>query len=248
MPDNASPLTKRNPLAFTFFVAAALMAAALVAALVTGTSLSGLASAAVQDLQQAAGFGRDSEIMTEQRRQASALEKIEISIVRANAEMALLNARIEDAEKSRQEVVNSAPSVDHEFDLAALRTSLDEQAERHRNDLRAINKRIDWLEKLVYSQDAIGSVQPAARGRRNGVQTAPGWFVLHAEKGVAVIAGKGGAIDVTPGFVIPDLGRVAAIRQEGGRWVVVMDKGTTIRGRWEEPLTRRHSPSAHSPG
>jgi len=55
--------------------------------------------------------------------------------------------------------------------------------------------------------------------------------VLHAENGVAVIAGRGGAIDVTPGFMVPDLGRVAAIRQEGGRWVVVTDRGTTIRER-----------------
>ena len=39
------------------------------------------------------------------------------------------------------------------------------------------------------------------------------------------------AIDVTPGFTVPDLGRVAAIRQEGGRWVVVTDKGMTIRER-----------------
>ncbi len=46
-----------------------------------------------------------------------------------------------------------------------------------------------------------------------------------------MIAGKGGAIDVTPGFMVPDLGRVAAIRQEGGRWVVVMDKGIMIRER-----------------
>jgi len=55
--------------------------------------------------------------------------------------------------------------------------------------------------------------------------------VLHAEKGVAVIAGKSGAIDVTPGFVVPNLGRVAAIRQEGRRWVVTTDKGMTIRER-----------------
>ena len=34
-----------------------------------------------------------------------------------------------------------------------------------------------------------------------------------------------------PLHLIPDLGRVAAIRQEGGRWVVVMDKGMTIRER-----------------
>jgi hypothetical protein len=39
------------------------------------------------------------------------------------------------------------------------------------------------------------------------------------------------AFDVTPGFTVPDLGRVAAIRQEGGRWVVVTDKGMTIRER-----------------
>jgi hypothetical protein len=50
--------------------------------------------------------------------------------------------------------------------------------------------------------------------------------VLHAQEGVAVISGKGGTIDVTPGFVIPQLGRVAEIRQQGGRWEVVTDKGT----------------------
>lgn len=64
-----------------------------------------------------------------------------------------------------------------------------------------------------------------------GSQSGPSWFVLHAEKGVAAIAGKGGAINVTPGLMVPDLGRVAAIRQEGGPWVVVMDKGMTIRER-----------------
>ena len=122
-------------------------------------------------------------------------------------------------------------SIDSEFDLGALRTSLDEQSERSRNEFSAINKRIDWLEKLVYSRDATGSVQPAMPVRRQGSQSGPSWFVLHAQKGVAVIAGKGGTIDVTPGFMVPDLGRVAAIRQEGGRWVVVMDKGLTIRER-----------------
>ena len=76
-----------------------------------------------------------------------------------------------------------------------------------------------------------GSVQPATPGRLQGSQSGPSWFVLHAQKGVAVIGGKGGTIDVTPGFMVPDLGRVAAIRQEGGRWVVVMDKGLTIRER-----------------
>jgi len=232
MPNHPAPLPKHDPVAFTFLVAMA-----LAAAVVTGASLSGVASGAVQDLLQTAGFGQDSEIRAEQRRQALALTKIETSFGLVRGEIAMLNARIADAEKPHQEAAKeaSAPGhVDTSIDLAALRTSLDEHAERNRNEFSAVNKRIDWLEKLVYSPDATGSVQPvapAAPGRRHGAQSTPEWFVLHAEKGVAVIAGKSGTIDVTPGFVVPDLGRVAAIRQQAGRWVVVMDKGVTIRER-----------------
>jgi len=207
---------------------------ALAAAVVTGASLSGLASGAVQKLPWTAGSRHDSAIIAEQRRQASALEKIEVAVSRAHADVALLNARADEAENLHLEAAkpaNSATGIDREFDLGALRSSLDEQAERNRNELRAVNKRLDWLEKIVYGQDATGSVQLAAPARRPNARSGRRWFVLHAEKGVAVIAGKGGAIDVTPGFMVPDLGRVSAIRQEGGRWVVVMDKGIMIRER-----------------
>jgi hypothetical protein len=227
MPDNTSRL--RNGL-FTF---RSLAPVALAAAVVTGASLSGLASGAVQKLPWTAGSRHDSAIMAEQRRQASALEKIEVAVSRARADVALLNARTDEVENLHLEAAKSPinSGTDREFDLGALRSSLDEQAERNRNELRAVNKRLDWLEKIVYGQDAAGPVQLAAPGRRPNARSGRRWFVLHAEKGVAVIAGKGGAIDVTPGFTVPDLGRVAAIRQEGGRWVVVTDKGMTIRER-----------------
>jgi hypothetical protein len=205
-----------------------LLAVALAVAVVTAASLSGLASGAVQKLPWTAGSSHDSEIIAEQRRQASALEKIELSVSRARADVALLNVRVDEAENLRQQAA-AAPGID--FDLGTLRSSLDEQAERYRNELQAVNKRLDWLEKLVYSTDATGPAQLAAPGHRRSARSGARWFVLHAEKGVAVIAGKGGAIDVTPGYVVPNLGRIAAIRQEGGRWVVVTDKGTTIRER-----------------
>ena len=243
MSSNPSPRPKHDPLAFTFLVAMALAAAA-----VTGASLSGLASGTVQDMLRAAGFGQDSEIKAEQRRQAMAMAKIETSLGLVRGEVALLNARIADAEKPHLEAAKEAPTADHvdsSIDLAALRSSLDEHAERNRHEFNAVNKRIDWLEKLIYSQDAAGSFQPAIPGQRQGEQA--GWFVLHAENGVAVIAGKSGAIDVTPGFVVPDLGRVAAIRQEGGRWVVVMDEGINNPGAVRDRLTHRRLQSAHSP-
>jgi len=55
--------------------------------------------------------------------------------------------------------------------------------------------------------------------------------LLHGEEGVAVIAGKDGAIDATPGFEVPDLRCVTAIRQDDRCWAVVMDNSMTIRER-----------------
>jgi hypothetical protein len=227
-PDQTAPLLKQDPVAFAF-----LIAMSLAAAVVTGGALSGVASGAMQDLLRTAGFGRDSDIQAEQRRQAVALAKVEASLGLARGEIATLNARADGADAARQEAVQTKAAEtnsgagDTRIDLSALRNSLDDHEERNRHAFSAVNKRIDWLETLVYSQDATGSVQPAAPpARRRGSQSTSGWFVLHAESGLAVISGKGGTIDVTPGFVIPQYGRVAAIRQQGGRWEVVTDKGT----------------------
>jgi hypothetical protein len=153
----------------------------------------------------------NGDIAMEQRRQAATL---------AAAQVAL--------DQMRQEV-------------ALLRAGFDAQEERQRHAMTAANKRIDWLETLVYG-DATGSIRPnpepnptprLARGRHGPQQHAapvaqapPGWFVLYAESGLAVLSGRDGMIDVTPGFVIPELGRVSGIRQEGDRWIVVTDSGT----------------------
>jgi hypothetical protein len=243
MPNITSLPATNNPVVFT-----SLMTVTLAAAVLAGASISGVASGAVQNLLRTAGFGRSNEMMAEQRRQALALETIELSVSRTRADVALLNARVDEAETVRQETVNAAPGRaepanqppanqpagnrrqgSREFDLGALRSSFDEQTEYSRNEFRAINKRIDGLEKRVYSTD--NSVQPVMPARRRSLQYARGWRVLHAERGTAVITSKAGAIDVTPGLSVPDLGRVAAIRQERGHWVVVTENGTTVRER-----------------
>ena len=170
MPNHPVPVPKHDPVAFTF-----LIAMAVATAVVTGASLSGVASGAVQDMLRTAGFGQDSEIKAEQRRQSLALAKVETSFGLVRGEVAMLNARIADAEKPHQEAAKEAPAsghVDTSVDLAALRTSLDEHAERNRNEFSAVNKRIDWLEKLVYSPDATGSVAAKAAGSARGGGTA----------------------------------------------------------------------------
>ena len=245
MPDNTSPPARSNPVVLTL-----LMTAALAGAMLAGASINGGANVSLKNLLRSAGFGRTGEVAAEQRRQATALERIELAISRTFADVATLNARVDEAENLYREAASAMPggpasgsppkdgdtkssdggSGGQELDLGALRSSLDEQAERNRNEFHAVNKRLDWLEKFIYGPE--GAVQPAGtpphRLRR---QLARGWRVLHAGNGAAVISSKDGAIDVTPGSRVPDLGRISAIRQEHGRWVVVTDNGTTIRER-----------------
>jgi hypothetical protein len=249
MPDYTSPPARSNPVVLTL-----LTAAALAGAMLAGASINGGANDSIRELFRGAGFGRTSEIVAEQRRQATALQNIELAVSRARADVAVLNTRVDEAENLYRAAVAAVPGSlvsgsrepgnqaldylpsgdlpkgsDHELDLGALRSSLDEQAERNRNEFHAVNKRLDWLEKFIYGPE--GAVQPAGTARRPGRQFARGWRVLHAANGAAVISGKGGAIDVIPGSKVPDLGRVSAIRQERGRWVVVTDNGMTIRER-----------------
>jgi hypothetical protein len=156
-----------------------------------------------------------------------ALARVEGSLGLVRGEVALLAAQTEVAADKSQPAAETSHPGPSDVELAALRTSIDDHEERNRNALVAVNKRIDWLETLVYSPDATGSVQPQIPAtRRHGAKGTSAWIVLHAQDGLAVIGGSGGTIDVTPGYVIPELGRVAAIRQRGGRWEVVTEKGT----------------------
>src|ERR1700687_4824407 len=102
MPDQTAHLPKQDPVAFAF-----LIAMGLAAAVATGGALSGVASGAIQDLLRTAGFGRDSDIQAEQRRQAVALSKVEASLGRVRGEIATLNARADGAEAARREAVRT---------------------------------------------------------------------------------------------------------------------------------------------
>jgi hypothetical protein len=201
-------LPKQDPAAFAFLIAMGLSVA-----VVGGCALSGFASGAMQDLLRNAGFGREVVIEAEQRRQGAALAKIEASLGLVRGQVASLQARAVEAQASRRDAeaahdaaAAASPGTGTQgIEIAALRSSLDDQEERSRHAINAVNKRIDWLETLVYASDTTGSIQSPSSptpGRRHGRQ-ADGWFVLHAETGVAVISGKTGTIDVTPGFMIP---------------------------------------------
>lgn len=220
-----------------------LVAMGLAVSVVSGAALSGVASGAMQRALKAAGVGQGTEILAEQRRQALALLMIQTSLGQVRSDvgtlftrtdrLALANSELAASQRANMNTV-AAERVDppgpsaSAIELTALRTSIDAHDQRNREEFAAVNKRIDWLENLVYSREATGSVQPAPKAppRRRIAKPGPRWYILHAEDGVAVIGGKMGTIDVTPGFEIPDLGRVSAVEQRDGHWVVVTEKAT----------------------
>lgn len=224
MPANTTLQFTKNPV-----ILAGVLTAALSAVVLAGVSLD--AGGAAQDLLRNAGFGRNSSFMAEQRQQAEMLKQMELTMTRTRSDIALLTARMDKAENLPDGAApgSASDASGRTGGAGALRAALTEESERNRNEFRAVNKRLDGLEKTVAGQPGAAPATGTAVHRQSS-QLAHGWHVLHAENGTAVIAGKdGGNVDVTPGIKLPDLGRVTAIRQERGRWVVVTDNGTTIR-------------------
>jgi hypothetical protein len=52
-----------------------------------------------------------------------------------------------------------------------------------------------------------------------------GWTLQDVYDGVALIKGRAGLVEVWPGDTLPQVGRVEAIRKQGGHWVVVTSRG-----------------------
>jgi hypothetical protein len=143
MPYSASPSVRYKSIGITF-----LIALALAAAVSTGAPLGGVTSGAAQERSRNPGLsGRKDAIRAEQHRHAQALERIEAAIGRLRADVALLNARVDEAGTLNREAANAAgvnlasanlaqnnpgqskPSGSSpEFDLGALRTSFEAEA------------------------------------------------------------------------------------------------------------------------
>jgi hypothetical protein len=171
-----------------------------------------------------AAFGGNDAVIAEQQRQAAAIARLATTLSLLQKEVDALAAEVSADEFSGGTEPGHLAAAPHEIDLTDLRRSIDATEERSRNALSAVNKRVDWLENLVY-RDTTGTIEPASPAR-HGVKSKSGWILLHAEDGVAVITSKNGTLDVTPGYEIPNFGKVEEIRERDGRWEVVTDMGT----------------------
>jgi hypothetical protein len=145
--------------------------------------------------------------------------------------------------------------VQARVELSALKVSVDAGNRGANAQLTRIGERIERIERLQAEPTAklnkavealdraaradghaavAGSIvppQPVAGGAPAGAGVVEGWVVRDVHRGVALIEGRMGLIEVDKGDMVPGLGRVDAIRKQDGRWVVVTPKGLIMSAR-----------------
>jgi hypothetical protein len=232
------PAKKSDLTALTLFIAIG-----FAVAITGGVALSGAAMGTLQQALRALDFGREAREATtlvarEQRRQAQSIGKLERVLDNVVSEIATLNSRVDVTASVRPEPTRAEPAraelqklnaaiAKENLEIGALRSSISESEKARREDVSTINKRLDRLESLVTGagHDLTGSIRPKPIMRPRPQRTVSNWSVDWAGTEGAVVSGDGGTLAVSPGSVIPGLGRVAGIRQRGERWIVVTDKG-----------------------
>ncbi|MEJ0052871.1 MAG: hypothetical protein WDN02_17015 [Methylovirgula sp.] len=136
-----------------------------------------------------------------------------------------------------------AEKADYKAQIAQLTAKLDhahaataEKARVARLDAQAIQATLDRAARTeTTSGDSTGSIPNAAApspvtlasavAPRHASQPLNDWVVRDVYRGIALVEGPQGAIEVMPGDTLPGAGTVRAIERRGDGWVVVTSRG-----------------------
>jgi hypothetical protein len=110
----------------------------------------------------------------------------------------------------------ASPNVEREPFTQRTRTT------RSSDDQQAITAAVPAPE---FTGSVPASTTPIASANRTVIE---GWYIRRAYDGAAVLEGKSGVIEVSPGQDIPTLGRIQEISKDGGRWQVITSKGIVV--------------------
>jgi hypothetical protein len=133
--------------------------------------------------------------------------------------------------------------ADYKAQIAQLTAKLDhthaaaaEKARVARLDAQAIQATLDHAARTeTASGDSTGSIPNAGAGGpvtlasaeapRHASQPINDWVVRDVYRGIALVEGPQGAVEVMPGDTLPGAGTVRAIERRGDGWVVVTSRG-----------------------
>ena len=121
-------------------------------------------------------------------------------------------------------------------ELAALKSSLDTAARNTTSQYAKIADRLDRLDqRSIAAVETTASLpaaaQPAEMPKLND-RVLQDWIVHDVQNGRALVESRyGGLFDVSPGSILPGIGRVDVIKRQDGHWVVLTARGTITSAR-----------------
>jgi TolA-binding protein len=178
---------------------ALLIGMVLAVGVTAAASFSAAGSGTLQQTLRTLGFGRDTEIQAEQRKQAAVLAEFERIMSRMDNEIGGLSSRLSRSESNASAVNEKLGHIDGGIaaltgemqdlrarsenaggegwrkpvehlntavsgtrgDIITLRSSLDANDQARRNDISALSRRVERLEKALAAPDATASVPTA---------------------------------------------------------------------------------------
>lgn len=150
----------------------------------------------------------------------TALDRMEqqLAALRASVETSTQDMHTRTARIAERLDRNARAQAEPTQKLAKISDALDRLERHNTQTTQAV---------AAASPDVTGAIgAPAEDAKKTPILS--GWSLFHARRGMAVIGGRYGLVEVEPGDTLPGLGRVEKIHKQDGRWVVVTSRGLVV--------------------
>jgi hypothetical protein len=144
--------------------------------------------------------------------------KSEVSVLREKSEPTWSSARVDDL----RDTVSTLRS-----NVSLLQNSLDDLSVERDSEADRINKRLAKIEDVISIRADVTAAIPRQTfpplPRKRAPRSA-GWTAEETGNGTYIVRGPTGTFEVTIGSTVPGLGRIEAVKNQGGRLRLVTGK------------------------
>ena len=226
--DDPAPAPMRPRRGVMFYVS---RAAIVVAALAAGGAL----GAHPAPLRMLAGLAKPATPTEDQEttRLAADIRAMRASLVEMSQRDEARAARITEDAHGLRKLVDGL-RTETMAGLAQTTTRLDHAEREAGAKFAPLAERLDRLDKTIAAlmptatltpRPAVAPRKPTPIAAAEPPRLIPGWVVRDADRASALIEGRDGAMEVTVGETVPGAGKVRAIEQRGGGWIVLTSRG-----------------------
>lgn len=142
-----------------------------------------------------------------------------------------LSAKLDQSKGDAQRVADMQSRLDRMERQANLdKTEADKRvAELRQSEQKQSEQRQARVEDVQSTGSIGGGEEPKTReANRDNAKVVRNWTVREVTRGVALLEGRYGMIEVVRGARAPGMGRIRSIERRDGQWVVVTDRGLVL--------------------